>query len=212
MAMLLLAGNIMAYLMRAYLADPPLYWLVRKFDFDAEWAFPAWYSSSLLTIAAVLAIGIYLGERSTARSGWRWCVAGVLLLAMSADETASVHENLGRVIDERMSTPGVFHFSWVVVALPLLAAAALVFLPWLWQMERATRLGLIGAAALYFGGAVGMVMIGGLAAERGGQDSLAFFLAYTVEESLEILGLSLGVLTLSRLARRIWVRPPTTPV
>ncbi|MEO1235450.1 MAG: hypothetical protein AAFX76_01540 [Planctomycetota bacterium] len=204
---LLLLGNIATYLLRDQAGNLPSIWPDQKLDFDAEASIPAWYSSSLLLIAGALAVLVYARRRTSGTSAWRWLLLGVLLAAMSLDETVSVHEAVGRALDARLDTTGMLHFAWLIVAWPLLVVAVFVFGPWLWRMERPTGVRLWVAAVLYFGGAVGMEMVGGLAAEHGGQDSLSFFLAYTVEESLEILGLSLGVLTLAPLAYRAWTGP-----
>lgn len=200
---LLLAGHLFRYYYLNFTSHPFAYRLVDKFNFNAEQTLPAWYASALLLAAGGIAVAIHLRLPRPHPDAWRWLLAGVLLAAMSADETVSLHEMVGSVLKERVATSGLFYFSWVLVAIPLLVVATATFLPLLRRLPLRTRTGLITAAALYFGGAVGTEMIGGLIAERIGFQTAAFFAVSTVEETLETAGLIVAVVTLLAYALRI---------
>ncbi len=113
------------------------------FDLDHEANLPTWYSSLKLLLAAAAAMLCYLSEapRAAAEGLKRrsaWLVVAALMLALSADEAAQIHETL---TDWLMSGKAGANFRqafganeasdsmlWVVVFSPLmvLAAAALL--------------------------------------------------------------------------------------
>ena len=65
------------------------------FDLDSEGNLPTWYSSTKLVAFAVLATAIYGAE---AKRSLPWLLVALLFLALSADETASMHERAARWI------------------------------------------------------------------------------------------------------------------
>jgi len=74
---------------------------------------------------------------------------------------------------------------------------AAIFLPRWWQLEPTPRWWFAASAAVYLSGAVGFEMIGGAIYEASnGQGGAAYALAYTVEETLEMVGLVMLTYTL----------------
>lgn len=193
----LLIGNVLAFVVRQADAEHVANKALVKFDFDEEAVLPAWFSATLLLLCGLLALGIWKQTRARVSDAWRWCVAGVLLVAMSADESTSIHEMLGQGVNLILPTSGLLHFAWLLLALPLLLAAVVVFLPWLWRQPASLRWGLLLWTGVYFMGCIGFEMISGPIAETQGLESPAFFVAYTIEESLEMFGL-IGVLLVLR--------------
>ncbi len=69
------------------------------FDLDKEANLPTWYSSLKFTLAAGIAFWCFslekgLANQETIPFRWGWLLAAVLMLAMSIDETAQIHETL----------------------------------------------------------------------------------------------------------------------
>ena len=112
---------------------------------------------------------------------------------------------------ESLSLGGALRFAWVVVAVPLVVAFAIVYLRFLMAQPLWTRVAFIVSGLLYVGAAAGMEMIGSLVVTAFGFQSLLYSAVSAVEEAAEMLGavLFLGALTvaLARLQRRT---PATT--
>ncbi len=177
--------------------------LEREFHLDGEWTIPAFASSLLLVTGAVLAAVVAI-EAGAAGSRWRWhwVVLAAGLAYMSVDETAGLHEMWGGPVKRFLPLDGtIFHFAWVVVAIPLVLALAVYFWPMLWKLPACDRNRLIAAGVVYVGGAVGMELVGGAIFGKSGSDSAAFQLSVVCEEGLELVGLGLLVRALVLMLR-----------
>ncbi len=133
--------------------------VIDEFHFDREGNVPTWFSSTLMTVAAALMIGIGVrARRAGERFPRRWIAMGLIFVLLSLDESASFHEMLIHPLRERLdvSDIGFLHFTWVVPALVLLAVLAVIYLPFLVALPGQVRWGLSAAAAIYVFGAVGM--------------------------------------------------------
>lgn len=78
-------------------------------NLDEEGNLTAWYSSMKLMGLCVLCLMNWNAERSTERAGrpyrltWLWLLVAAVFLFLSADETASMHERLARVVMQESS-------------------------------------------------------------------------------------------------------------
>jgi uncharacterized membrane protein len=112
----------------------------------------------------------------------------VVFLFLSFDELFAVHERLMQPVLETFDLPGFLQFAWVPVYAILVMIVALVFLP-LWRsLEHGPRWTLTIAGAAYLAGAVGFETLGG-AVYTGTEGDVLYGVLYTMEESLEMLGL-----------------------
>lgn len=172
--------------------------LIPLFSLSIEGNFPTWYAASLLLCCGLLLLGISVGvQQRGAGFRRRWRFLGATFLYMSLDEAIELHENLGRLLDLR----GVLFFSWVVpagVAVLLMGAA---YLPFLRHLPASTRLRFVLAGSLYVGGALILELPLGHWTERHGHDNLTYALIDWVEETLELVGATLFLLSLSRYLR-----------
>ena len=165
--------------------------LVQHLSLSYEGNVPTWFSSSLL-LACAIAAGAVARDAARWRRHW-WGVAIVFGYA-SMDEAAEIHEHLGGLV----GTHGVLYFDWIIFAIAILIVLSFVYLRFVIALPRATRLGLIAAAVVYVGGAVGMELPLGWWTERFGNDGLGYALIDWVEETLEMIGASLALLALLR--------------
>lgn len=168
----------------------------RLANVDAENTLPTWLSAVMLLVAAALAgLAARHERRSGGRDSGHWTAMSLIVLVLSVDEIASFHEALAGPLRQALGLSGVFYYGWVVPAVAAVVLLAVVSKRFLWRLSPGLRWRLI-AAALYFGGAVGMEMVSGLFAgevERGGW---GYTLASTVEETLEMAGVVLLIDTL----------------
>jgi hypothetical protein len=163
--------------------------LVPALSLSYESNVPTWVATILL-FSSALAAGTIARDAVLFRRHW-WGVAAVFAYA-SLDEAAELHEHLGGQFD----FGGVLYFDWIVWAVVLLVALALVFWPFVRALAPATRKRLVIAGCIYIGGAVVMELPLGWWTDRAGPDSLGYALIDWVEETMELAGASLALLAL----------------
>src|SRR5690606_12332588 len=82
---------------------------------------------------------------------------------------------------------GFFHFAWVIPGMALVALVGLAYLPFLLAQPGRTRLVFLVAGLLYVGGALGLELVGGKMLTLHGEGSLAYRVAISTAEPLELL-------------------------
>lgn len=173
------------------------------FDLRGEGNLSAYYAALLLLTGGIVALLIARGghAQGVMRRGW-WLLALVLLF-LSADEAGQVHEkfnkSMGALVGE--GHMGTLHFAWVLPYAVLTAVFALVSVPWLRALPARTRRGLLVAGAVYVAGALGMEPVESMMVHMD-QGSPAVVLSCTLEESLELAGLTLCLAVLLDHLRR----------
>ncbi|MGI9037749.1 MAG: hypothetical protein ACR2GQ_02700 [Gemmatimonadota bacterium] len=159
------------------------------FHLGSETNVPTWFSGSLLLLCAFL---LWLIRREALRRGlagathWLWLA--LIFAYLSLDEIAAIHERTDAPLHQLFDLTGVFHFAWVVLAIPILAVLGVFYIPFLIRLGRPHRTRFAAAAILYVGGALGMEMIGAAENEVHGSVSLVYEVFNTLEETLEMLG------------------------
>jgi hypothetical protein len=159
---------------------------------------PTWYASGLLWTAA-LGLG-HCAHREPGRERWWWGLAAIFML-FSLDEAIELHEGL----DAGAERNGILYFSWVVPAATATFAFVAVY-AWFWlRLPAPTRRGFAWAFVLYVGGALGMELPLGAWYEAHGDENLGYGVLDFVEESLELVGLSVFLLAIARHLRSLAV-------
>jgi hypothetical protein len=156
---------------------------------DAEANLPTWASSLQFGLAGIACLALAATERA---GGWRWAAVGALLLLLSLDESATLHERLSAEV-------GATTAEWVVQ--PLAGLVAIVVLVGAGRQAGgvARRLLLVAVGALVLG------HLAELATPAPEQGPVAAALKI-VEESLEML---VAALVLAAAAAR--AAPPGDP-
>lgn len=173
----------------------------RLFFLDQEYNVPTLYSSLLFVLSAYYCIRLgYTNRVRHKLFAFTWILLGALLLFLSADEWFSLHERL--IIPLRTYfdiEQGFFYFSWTIAYIGLIMVVALVTVPWLRSLERRLRNMLLFSASLYVTGALVLEMIGSWIYSTGeGGYTEIYANIVTLEESLELIGLTLAALALAR--------------
>jgi hypothetical protein len=173
------------------------------FSLDKEANVPSWFSSALLlTAAAVLALVALDALARNAPWGRHWAGLSLVFVVLSLDETAEIHERIGSWLRGHLDLHGPLHYAGVIPALALAVVVGITYLRFVRALPRATRHGILGAAAVYILGAAGVEAMSGWWAEGHGSRSTSLLLVSTVEENLELIGTTLFILVvLSFLAR-----------
>lgn len=97
----------------------------------------------------------------------------------------------------------MWSFPWLVIGVPLALLVGLLLLPLVLSLPKRTTLGILAAGALFLSGAVGMELLSGyvLAYQEWVVNS-RYVLVTLIEETLEMLAISLAVASLLSLFER----------
>lgn len=123
------------------------------FHLDQEGNLPTWFSSALLlAVAGVAAWAHRLEGRNTPKVGgrWVWLFVSALFVALSADETASLHERLAKYVfstntagsSELLRAIGLNGdankegFGWVLLFAPLALIAFALLAGFFWSRRK----------------------------------------------------------------------------
>lgn len=166
-------------------------------DLDTEANLPTWFTTVLLFCSSLCAALIAALRRHASAPLWPywWAVSGIFLY-LSVDEATQLHESWGNIHPAIAQLDGVFHYSWVVPALALVALSALIFAKFFFSLPQRTQRLLLLASAVYLLGAIGMEMLKAymLTVWETGEGTVTGVLVI-VEESLEQIGASLFLVT-----------------
>lgn len=133
-------------------------WLVAlggMFDLDGEGNLPSWFASSALLACAAL---LHLLGRDARERGephaWGWSGLGWLFVALSADESAQLHERVAGAVSGLLSLPGSSSISWTFLGCGLVLGLLLVFGDFFASLPHDLRRRFMLAGALYAGGSL----------------------------------------------------------
>lgn len=182
-AAVVVAGTASALLLRGdvpFAVDS----LGRLLLLDEEANLASWWGSSLLLLAAG---GLALASGAVPDVRGRMRLLALLLVALSLDEAAIVHERAtGALLLLATGNSEGDPPLWVVAALPLVAAVGVfLVLPVLRVLPATVRRLWWVAAGLYLGGALGVEVATNLLTDR---DSVGYAFGVALEEGMEYAG------------------------
>jgi hypothetical protein len=190
--------SLTAELVSRAVGDPLLSQFLEGLRLDSERSLPTLFAFILLLSNASLLGAIWLRARFAGSTWqWHWLVLALVFLLMAYDEAASLHERLIPLMREFVGSSGILHFAWVVPGLAFVAIMGIAYFRFLLAQPRTTGLLMLGAGAVYVGGALGMEMIGGAVMDAQGA-SVTYALVTNGEELMEKLGQSLFCYALLR--------------
>lgn len=171
--------------------------LVRLFDLAREGNVPTWVQSYTLLACGALAALIAFAEWQH-RSPFRvhWVLTALFCVYLSADEASSIHEMAVRPLRAAYHTTGLLYYPWIVVGGAAVLAVAVASHRFIRSLPPRTRRTVVTAAVVYVAGALGVEALGGMYAETHGQRNLVYGLITTVEETLEMAGMSIAAFAL----------------
>jgi hypothetical protein len=194
-----IVGLIGLHLVGAYIsfstgrppAQPP-----RLLSLHGEINLTTAFSSFLAAATTVVLAAIgRAAEDEGDRDARNWYALALLFAWIAVDEVSAVHETVGYLIRGQIDARGIFHFAWVILAIPIVALVALGLAGFLRRLPARSRRGLAIAAVIYGSGAIGFEMAGGVVIERTPDPHAPFWILAAVEEVVEMIGLLLFLRT-----------------
>jgi hypothetical protein len=163
---------------------------VPKFNLDAENNVPTFFGALLLVaVAGLLALTGTIKRKGRDRFSAHWGVLSLLFLFLAFDEASAIHEALIMPLRTAFKAEGIFHYAWVIAAIPLVVMFLVGFAKFFFHLPKRSRF-LIGlAVGTYIGGALGLELAGGWYADKFGLNNWGYVLLTTVEETLEMTGI-----------------------
>jgi hypothetical protein len=139
---------------------------LRIFDVNEERSIPTWFESiQFLLCSILLAVVAVAKKQRNDRYSLHWGVLSIILLFLSLDEVAAIHEALGAQSERLLHnttgfTPsGAISFFWVVPGAVLVFIVLLAYLRFLGHLPQTTRRLFLFAGALFVLGALGLEML-----------------------------------------------------
>ena len=106
----------------------PFWQINRLFGLGKESNFSTWFSSIMLAIAAFLAYqcSAFISAKNGEKKAW--FLFSIILLTMSCDETAMIHEHLGNRINKYVFKLGHLSSAWSILLGPIILIALIGFI------------------------------------------------------------------------------------
>ncbi len=177
--------------------------LVPAFHLNKEGNIPSFYSALQLLLASGL-VFLIARQRKEIQDKWfrHWKLLGWILLYLSVDEAAQLHENLVYPVRSVLGIQGGWLFyAWVVPAIGILIVLLALYSRFLFGLPKGTRNRFAVAGTLYVGGALGLEMVEGYYITSLGGHDLIYELMVVAEESLELVGVTVFVVALLDVVR-----------
>lgn len=171
---------------------------------DQERNLPTYVASGLLTLCAVLALGLSRMQRLPFPG---WLALAVVFAAAGIDEYMGFHERLNLLMADLVDQSGWLRFPWVIPGAVLALVLGLGFLRSVMTLRRETRNGLMFGAGLFLFGALGIEVLGARAWDLQGRDSIQYLLFSTTEEAFEFAGVLVWLRTLFGHSHTLETRP-----
>jgi len=170
---------------------------INQFTLNTEMNFPTYFSSVQLLLASILFFLIAAWkklERDKYRIHWKGLA--FLLLLFSIDEFTVMHEKLSKLFKNLPDFNGLFSFKWIFAGIAFVIIFGLLYLMFFFHLEKKYKILFLASATLFFGGALGFEVIGGRYANYNDTRNITFYMITTIEEALEMGGISLLVYSL----------------
>jgi hypothetical protein len=192
---LLVLADAAAFLAHDALVRHDMPWVQRVFDLNHEKNVSTWYQSLTLFAGAALALCSAFAARAEGNPNRSWLGIAAMLLYLSIDEAAAIHEHAPRAILSAADAPLVGAVA--VVSTGLALATAIAYIPFLTSLPALTRKLLLIAGGGYVIATLAIDQATGAVYDE--QDSSATYAAVTtIEEIIEMLAVIVLLYALMR--------------
>jgi hypothetical protein len=172
------------------IGDSRVFDFIKMVDFDYEANLPSLYSVLVIILCSIILFLIASGKKRTQQPyRFHWKLLAWIFLFLAIDEGASIHEDIGDIMELFVTASGFLYFPWVIPYAGLVAFLALFYFRFLLHLPRPTMVRFIIAGGLFLTGAVGLEMISAQEADINGTATITYSILYTIEELCEMIGI-----------------------
>ena len=164
-----------------------------------EQSVPTYVAVVNLLLASILCFIIYTFEKSNKVNGSTyWLFLSVLMLFLSIDESAGIHELFGNVHDYLVNleliSPILSTHKWLPFGLFFVFVVSIILVPFIWKLPTKSRLYFLTAGIVFITGAIGFEYLGAVMLETGLVESrkdIAYLVRRIFEEGFELYGVAI---------------------
>lgn len=191
-AILFIFNFIVQYL-KVSLGSDYLFGFSNFFNLDREANLPAWFSSLILFISSLLLW--IISSYKYIKFKKHWAFLSMVFLFLSLDEAALIHEKIGAITVNNINDDLSIYWHGVYTYIVFLILLGVPYTKFLMSLPVYYKKLFIFSGALFCMGALGLEFIGDLVAVEyetliRDRNTYYYVLAYTVEEMMEMLGVS----------------------
>ncbi len=170
--------------------------LVDAFDMNLENSVTTWSAALILATAAGLCGLTAWASRRANDDSWRkWMFIAGIITVLSIEEVADLHGYWGTRLQDQLETTGPLRYAWIMPAAVLVVIVAGTLARFVFGLDRPLRIAILTGGAMYVGAAIGLEVIHGVVT---GSDSFGLWLLHGVEETLELVAVSIVIVALLR--------------
>lgn len=166
------------------------------FNFNAEGNFTTFYSVLAIGFAALLLFIVGILKRShKIKDANYWLALSAIFIFLSYDEAAQVHERFNKSSRAIIPEEGydLLYYAWVVPYAIFALIIGFAFLKFLFRLPKKTAILFTIAGVVFVTGAVGLELLNSYFFYNEGDNSFGLYLAFTIEELLEMTGVALFI-------------------
>lgn len=195
---ILLIGNIVTIILLPVFDYNYNKSIIRLINFDTENNFPTLFSFLILSISSILLFFIAKMNKEANYDFKYWLFLGWVFMFLAIDEAISIHEIIGGIVQRTFKTDGIFYFAWVIPYGILLILLLITLRKFLNNLPKEILKLFLFSGLIFVIGAIGFEMIGSKIRYDIGMNNTNYIVVYTIEETLEMVGISLFIYALLR--------------
>lgn len=170
---------------------------IDRFSMNTEMNIPTFFATFQLLWSSLLLFIIAAWKKAQKDKFRRhWMGLAFLLLLFAVDEFTAMHERFTKLFKDLPDFNGIFYFKWVIPGIAFVLLFGLLYFMFFLHLEKKYKMLFLFSAILYFGGALGFEILGGRFANYNDTRNFSFEMISTVEETLELGGISLLIYAL----------------
>lgn len=193
---ILLFMNCMGLILKFYYNFDKFFGFIPMFDFNTEQNLPTFYNALLHFFSGLILYVIAFTHKKQNVSFRPWLGLSLIFFFLSIDEITSVHEFISSFVPHYIDSKDLPYYGWLLPYGVGLVIFCLVYLKFLLRLPNNIMCLFILSGSIFVLGAFGFEMIGGMWDESNGTENLTYALLYSIEETLEMFGISLFMFTL----------------
>ncbi|HXK60052.1 MAG TPA: hypothetical protein PLP42_09150 [Acidobacteriota bacterium] len=168
--------------------------MANALDLNNESTIATWYSSAtLLSCAAVLGLTALGCRQANSNLARYWFALSLLVMFFSADEVAQLHEKLNGPVRTVIDMGSFFGIAWVLPGVAFVIFLMVSLRGFYKLLPAETRFHFALGALVFFGGSLGVEMLGGHYSNTFGRETYVYALLTGAEEFLEMTGVAVFI-------------------